>query len=397
MPIVIIGAGPYGLAAAAHLQAAGLETRCLGEPLEFWRRQMPAGMVLRSRKRSTHIADPHREFAIERYEQAQGKTVHTPALRLEEFVDYGLWFQQHAVSELDRRKVATVSRQADGFRVILEDGEELRAGRVVVAAGLSPFPHRPKPFASLPTSLQSHASEHADLSILSGKRVVVIGAGQSALESAALLHESGAIVEVLARAPSIWWLGDGPGGLSAAARPRVRIPLPPTDVGGRLTGWIAAAPDVFRRVPSALQPTVSERCIRPAGAGWLRPRLTGVTVSYERSVITAEQRKGKAHLVLDDGSERTADHVLLGTGYTIDVTRYSFIAPELAAGVRLTHGYPVLGPGLESSVPGLHFLGAPAALSFGPIMRFVVGTWYAAPALTRCALGRAQPPIRFSF
>jgi cation diffusion facilitator CzcD-associated flavoprotein CzcO/predicted ATP-grasp superfamily ATP-dependent carboligase len=397
MPVVIIGAGPYGLAAAAHLRAAGFETRCFGEPLEFWRRQMPAGMVLRSRKRSSHIADPRRELAIEHYEQAEGKTVHTPSLLLEEFVDYGLWFQQRAVSDLDPRKVATVSRNADGFRVALEDGEELRAGRVVVAAGLSPFPHRPEPFASLPTSLQSHTSEHADLGVLSGKRVLVIGAGQSALESAALLHERGASVEVLARAPSIWWLGDGAAGVGAARRPRVPIPLPPTDVGGRLTGWIAAAPDVFRRVPSALQPTVSERCIRPAGSGWLRPRLADVTVSYERFVIAAQQRNGEAHLVLDDGSERTVDHVLLGTGYTIDVTRYAFIAPELAAGLRLTDGYPVLGPGLESSVPGLHFLGAPAALSFGPIMRFIVGTWYAAPALTRRALGRAQPPIRFSF
>jgi hypothetical protein len=57
----------------------------------------------------------------------------------------------------------------------------------------------------------------------------------------------------------------------------------------------------------------------------------------------------------------------------------------------------VLGPGLESSVPGLHFMGAPAARSFGPIMRFVVGTWYSAPALARRAAGRCQPPISFSF
>jgi hypothetical protein len=58
------------------------------------------------------------------------------------------------------------------------------------------------------------------------------------------------------------------------------------------------------------------------------------------------------------------------------------------------NGYPVLGPALESSVPRLHFLGAPAAWSFGPIMRFVSGGWYASQALTRAVTGRkVAPPV----
>jgi hypothetical protein len=66
------------------------------------------------------------------------------------------------------------------------------------------------------------------------------------------------------------------------------------------------------------------------------------------------------------------------------------LAPDLVAGVRRIDGYPVLAPGLESSVPGLHFLGAPAAWSFGPIMRFVSGTWYSGRMLTQCIAGRAS-------
>ena len=87
-------------------------------------------------------------------------------------------------------------------------------------------------------------------------------------------------------------------------------------------------------------------------------------------------------LALDDGTERWVDHVLLATGYRVDVTRYGFLAPDLVQTVRCVEGYPELGAGFESSVPGLHFLGAPAARSFGPLMRFVSGTWYAAPTLT---------------
>jgi hypothetical protein len=357
-------------------------------------------MMLRSRKRSSSIADPARELTIDRFETAVGISVHTPSLWLEEFVEYGLWFQSRASPDLDRRKVGTVSRESEGFALTLEDGEVVRASRVVVAAGLSPFPHRPAPFDTLPEALVSHSSDHPDLGKFAGSRVIVVGGGQSALESAALLSEGGANVEVLARTPAIYWLGDGGadnGEVKTAGRPRIPIPLPPTDVGGRVTGWIAAAPDVFRRVPPSLQPIVSFRCIRPAGSGWLRPRLEAVPIVTERIATGAEQANGGVCVKLDDGSTRTAEHLLLGTGYVIDLARDPFLDPGLAAEIDVVNGYPVLGPGLESSVPGLHFMGAPAAFSFGPIMRFVVGTWYAAPALTRRVLGRPQPPLRFSF
>jgi hypothetical protein len=52
---------------------------------------------------------------------------------------------------------------------------------------------------------------------------------------------------------------------------------------------------------------------------------------------------------------------------------------------------------LESSVAGLHFTGALAAESFGPVMRFVVGTAYTAPALTQGVLGRRRPLLRWAF
>jgi len=353
------------------------------------------------RRRSSSIADPQRALTIDDYERAEGRQVGKAGLTLEEFIDYGRWFQQRAVPDLDTRKVTEVARQNGGFGVHLGDGEQLQASRVIVAAGLAPFVNCPAPFAGLPDSVRSHAYDHDDLSVFAGRRVAVIGSGQSALESAALLHEAGAAAELIVRSPAIYWLGGG--GTDSASAPaasrRLRIPIspPPTDVGGRVTGWIAAAPDVFRRVPSALQPTISFRCIRPAGAGWLRARLADVPISCGRGVKDAQADGDAVTLSLSDGSSRAVDHVLLGTGYKVDVRRYPFLAPELAAELELSGGYPLLGPGLESSVPGLHFMGAPAAHSFGPINRFVVGSWYAARAVARRAADRRQPPISFSF
>ena len=398
---MIVGAGPNGLAVAAHLRDAGIPTVSFGEPLESWYAHMPAGMLLRSRRRSSHIADPRLELTIDAYERASGTRVSNPVITLEQFVAYGRWFQRAVVPDVDTRRVVRVARDGGAFSVSLDGGEEVAASRVIVAAGLSPFMNCPEPFASLPASVRSHAYEHADLSAFAGLRTAVIGSGQSALESAALLHEVGAGVEVLARASSIRWLGElsgrPPTSASVGQRLKQSVSLPPTDVGGRLNGWIAAAPDVFRRVPEPLHPTISYRCIRPAGAGWLQPRLVDVPISCGRSVVDARIDGDAVKLSLSDGSTRMVDRVLLGTGFSVDVRRYPFLDEGMLADLDLAGGYPVLGPGLESSVPGLHFVGAPAAYSFGPVMRFVVGSWYAAPAIARRAAGRRQPAIRFSF
>lgn len=383
---IVIGAGPYGLAATAHLRGAGVSTSCFGEPLSFWRTRMPEGMVLRSTQRSTSIASPQRTLSLGDYELATGRRLHAPHLQLEEFVDYGLWYQRRAVADVDERKVRIVTADGPRFELELEDGEQLCADTVIVAAGLRPFPRWPDVFTPLAPRLASHASEHRDLSFLSGLRVAVIGEGQSALESAALLNERGAEVEVLARSETIRWLGDGEpdNSVKPALSTRLRAP---TDVGGLVSGWIAATPDMVRAGPEALRSRLSDRCSRPAGAASLRPRLTAVKLSCGQSVTGAERSGEEAHLRLSDGSERIVDHVLLGTGYDVDVRRYPFLDQDLRAGLSLAAGYPVLGPGYESSIPGLHFLGAPASHSFGPVTRFIVGTWHAAPALTRRVLG----------
>ena len=387
----IVGAGPYGLAAAAHLRAANLETRIFGEPMEFWERHMPRGMFLRSSPGCSQIADPQRHLTLDRYQALHGVPRPKP-LPLADFVRYGHWFQQQVAQDLDRRRVELIEPASRGFRLRLEDGEDLTARRVVVATGIGPFSWRPPQFESLPASLASHSCDQADLGRFAGQRVVVVGGGQSALESAALLQEVGAEVEVVVRAAAIYWLtarkppsrSSSIAQLASSARQLLRpLVRPPLDImGPRVVSWLIAWPRLFRRAPSALQRLLTSAAVRPAGASWLVPRLSAVRITTGRSVTAAIPVGSRLRLRLDDGTEREADHLLLATGYRVDVRRYPFLAPELRRGVRVRDGYPELGPGFESSVPGLHFLGTPAAHTFGPIYRFVVGTRYAARGLT---------------
>jgi hypothetical protein len=88
--------------------------------------------------------------------------------------------------------------------------------------------------------------------------------------------------------------------------------------------------------------------------------------------------------------------VVLGTGFRIDIRRYSFLAPELVGGVRSIDGFPVLNRGFESSVPGLYFVGAIAAGSFGPLLRFVAGAEFTGPRVARHLMGAAASPAALS-
>ena len=163
----------------------------------------------------------------------------------------------------------------------------------------------------------------------------------------------------------------------------------PTDVGPAGISQIVARPDLVRRLPRSIQDWLKKRSIRPLGARWLVARLQNVPMSLGRSVVSVAAAGERIRVRLDDGGERTVDHVFLGTGYRVDVSKYNFFAPELAQSISRFQGYPRLREGFETSVPNLHILGAPAVWSFGPLMQFVVGTHYSSRSLLRCVAGKA--------
>jgi hypothetical protein len=157
----------------------------------------------------------------------------------------------------------------------------------------------------------------------------------------------------------------------------------PPDVGPAFVSQLVARPDLYRRTPRRLQDRLATRSVRPAGAGWLRPRLRDVPIRNGVQVAGVDSCHGRVRLRLDDGTEQTVDHVLLGTGYRVDLSKYGFLAPQLVEAIDCVNGYPRLSGGFETSVPGLHIVGAPAAWSFGPLMRFVAGSGFAGRVLAR--------------
>jgi len=345
-----------------------------------WRDNMPKGMRLRH---ATDIACPGEQFLLKDYVRTKGVPT-TEQLPLDLFVAYGEWFQRQAVPHLDGRKVVRVALGPGGFRLSLDDGDAIEASRVVMATGLKNQQWRPAPFAGLPARLASHAWEHTASDHFRGRRVAVIGRGQSACESAVLLHEAGADVELISRG-AIHWIGaETPESAEQSWRWRLHKALTPKyPVGPFPLNWCVDMPGLMNRLPAGPRDWIGTRTLRPAATAWLRPRSGGMKINAGRVVVEARAQGERVSLRLDDGTSTSFDHVMLATGYRIDVAKLGILDAELLGRIACIDGSPVLAAGFESSVPGLHFVGASAVRSFGPLMRFVAGTGYAARAVVR--------------
>jgi lysine/ornithine N-monooxygenase len=355
--------------------------------MTFWQ-HMPQGMKLRSNMSATNLVEPVGPLSLKSYMAEIGDHQEWP-VPLGRFIDYGQWVQRTAVPDVDVRRVTRLSRAGTEFRLELNDGSSVIARRVVVAAGIEGFKHLPPGFGDLPSERISHTGDHRDLSTFAGQRVAVVGGGQSAFENATLMHERGAEhVEVLVRDENVVWLRSySPKTLMGPVGPYAYAP---TDVGPLWYSRLVATPDLFRRLPRETQRKIAYRSIRPACSYFVKVRLDEVKLRLGVQITHAEVTPDGLQVTLSDGTSGEFDHLMFGTGYRVDVAAYPFLDDGILTSLRRSEGYPILRRGLESSVPRLHFVGAPASRSFGPILRFVSGSWYASRAVASAAARRSR-------
>jgi thioredoxin reductase len=382
--VIIIGAGPYGLSIASHLTCAGVTRRIFGFPMRAWR-LMPPGLFLKSFGFATNIPTPHRHYTLPEYCRSRGLEDFEPILT-STFAEYGDWFQRELVPDVEQVQVTDVARVGDGFDVMLETGERVRARRVVMAVGLGHFPNIPQVFASLPENMVTHASrtaEYLKAGGYAGQDVTVVGAGQSALEAAALLHEGGARVQLVAR-HDVWW------STKMGKRSMLeKLRNPNTVIGPGRKNWVIEHfPMLPFYVPTDRLVPFTRRYLGPLGAWWLRDRVEGkVPMMKNTSILSATTKNGRAVLQLRhaNGEQRVieTDHVISGTGYEANIDRLTFLDRTLASQIRRVQRAPALSRHFESSVPGLYFVGPIASFSFGPLVRFVAGAEFSAPRVTR--------------
>ena len=392
--VAIIGAGPYGLSLAAHLAARNVEHRIFGHPMRFWSRISEAGgeRYLKSYCFGTNISAPTPGHTFADYNGPRGLETFEPC-SMENFTAYGRWFQQSLVPRIEDVDVEGLERQSGGFVLTLADGRRCDADSVVIATGLSGFASLPPLLRSLPAGRVAHTSDITSFAAFRGRDVAVVGAGQSALEAAALLFEAGARPQLMVREDTILWQ-------TRVSRERslwrqVRSPIAGLGTGPK--AWtLTRFPGAMHNLPDAWRTSFTRSHLPAEGAWWLRSRVENkFPVHLGATVVAVFEAGSRAALRLrlaKDNSERELlfDHVVAGTGFDIDIERLAFIEGKLRGAIaRLEHS-PRLDASFQSSVPGLHFIGPTSAMSFGPLFRFVVGADYSAQVLSACLAPRAS-------
>ena len=384
----IVGAGPYGLSIAAHLRAAGHSYHIFGSPMESWRTFMPEGMILKSEPFASNLWDPNRRLTFACY----CRTQHIPyepvgePLSLDLFLKYAEWFRQETREEPEEIAVLRIHRKENrGFTLDLADGRQVSSLRVVLATGHMAYSAMPPELAAIPAPIVVHSSRMARVAHYADRDVTVVGAGQSALETAAILYEIGARVRVIVRENHLEWWSEPTRSRSLLRRLR----YPDAAVA---RGWehlaIAELPRVFRHFAPEKRHAYVADAYGPGGAWWLKSRVDGrIEVRLETRIVEASQADEQVRLRLNSPSgtaDLLTDHVIAATGFKVDIDRLEYLDPALKRGIaREAGGIPALSANFESSIPGLYFVGVTSAPVFGPIMRFMYGAKHAAPLVTR--------------
>ena len=385
--VAIVGAGPYGLSLASYLKDRNRDFQIFGEPMQFWRNHMPKGMHLKSDGFASNLYDPRGIYTLRRYCQDQGISYRDTTLpvELDTFVKYGVAFGERFVPNLRSNNVLDVGKTSEGFSLRLDSEETISARKVVVAAGIRDFRHLPSHLESLSAEFVSHSSDHHDLSSFKNRDVVVLGAGASATDIAALLHESGAKVQLVASEQNVRFHSAADANRSLFERFR----HPSSGIGpGLRNRFYCDAPWLFHHFPEALRLTIVRHTLGPAGGWFMRDRVIGrIPILAGFSLKGAEIKGDRVSLTLQgpDANQREilADHVIAATGYKPDLSRFQFLSAGIRSSLREVENTPILSSSMESSVPGLYFIGPVASNNFGPVMRFAFGARFAAARIAR--------------
>jgi dimethylaniline monooxygenase (N-oxide forming) len=344
--VAVIGAGAGGLCAAKHLLQRGMDVTvlemgsCIGG---LWVYENDNGRS--PTYKSLHI---NSEAAITSYEDfpfPPGTPLFPPHAVVRSYLeDYARAFGVDERIRYNTTVTAVEPLHDDRWRVGLKDGSAEEFDAVVAAPGHQAVPSHP-PFREQFTGEYLHVHDYREPEPFAGKRVLVVGTGNSAMDSAADIAGVAATVAVVARSPVLIMprmLFGVPTSrvIAKVERPwmpwplrrRVRVLLA-TIAHGRMERWGLTTPT--KRTHPTGHPTIMSHAAY--GRVVFRPGIAAVNGTRVEFV---------------DGRTEEYDVMLAATGYEVDLP---FLSPEVVrvVGRRVELFKRIVPPGR----PNLYFVG----------------------------------------
>jgi pyruvate/2-oxoglutarate dehydrogenase complex dihydrolipoamide dehydrogenase (E3) component len=301
MSTIIVGAGPAGLATSRELMRRGVDHRVLerGDRVGHTWANLYDSLVLHTGR---HLS------ALPGMPIPKTAPLFVPR---RDFVDYLRSYADTVRLPVNTNADVVAAERADGrWRLHLESGATLEAKVLVVATGIVANPYVPDIIGRHRfTGEVTHSVTYRRPDELSGKRVLIVGAGNSAGEIAVEIARAGGNVTVAvqsgARVVPRELLGIPIQYVSVALSPLPRVVLDSISaIMGGLSGLV--------RGPSGLPPPPATVCPKVPLVGLaLADALRARTIAL-RGGLKAFTSSG---MRFADGSEEAFDHVIFATGY----------------------------------------------------------------------------------
>lgn len=348
--VLIVGAGPYGLSLANYMSALGQEFKIIGKPMELWNEHTFSDASLRSEMATSEIAHPQSAYSIQAFRSQKGLKpgIASERIKVSEYRQYIGWVLAALPYEIQEEYLSNLSHRGDYFQAELESGEVLKAKQVVIATGVAHHLNTPAEFSEARSVIHSYYTQ--EIEALQGKKVLVVGAGQSAAEA----------MEICGRNENqVHWY----------ARKEPRFYSEPLDLPKWIFDLVVKSAGLFRRLPHGL--------------------IQYLFSIFSATTMTPDHKQKLAAInrfsMLPDLSNY--DHVISATGYNYTLKHMNFLADELRETLEMKTAMPRIDKNFMSSMRDLYFIGPSTEMFFGPPMKFMIGSHYVAPRLSRILAG----------
>ena len=357
--LLIIGAGPYGLAAAKLAKTRGLDYLISGLCMSFWKEHMPEGMKLR-----TPCDWGNSRELIHFLEQRKLTFEQISPVPREFFIDFVETTAKLQQLNWPSGQVAQVNYEQDIFKCIMDNGDIICAQNILVATGYYDYRFIPIELSVIfPEECLSHTADCASFGQFANQRCLIAGGRQSAFETAAQLTSHATSVELVYR----------------HARPEfVRSDWTWVDEHMERT---RTQPGWWREHPADEKEAINQRFWHDGRLqleNWLeQPVSHKKIIHYPDTTIDGcvRQAGGALQVTLSGNQKIIVDQVICATGYRPDVKKIPFLASgNILDSLKTYNGLPVLNNTLQSNIPGLFFTGIHGVKDFGPFLFFVAGS-----------------------